>query len=90
MRTTPAAFPTSTATVSAIRPDARSRSTRRWLVHLGLIAATVVSLVFEQVIAIRVAVGLCFVVLVAAHLAQRKHASAGLLTWSFGGPTVWW
>ena len=47
--------------------------------HLGLITTTVISLVFEPVIAIHVAIGLCFVVLVAAHLAQRKHASARLL-----------
>lgn len=47
--------------------------------HLGLIVTTIVSLVFEPVIAIHVAVGLCFVVLVAAHLYQRRRVSVRLL-----------
>lgn len=52
----------------------------RWLVHLGLIGTTVVSLVFEPlVLAIHIAVGLAFAVLAGMHLAQRRRVSARLL-----------
>lgn len=52
----------------------------RWLVHLGLVATTIVSLVFEPLIlAIHIAVGLAFAVLAIAHLVQRRRVSARLL-----------
>lgn len=52
----------------------------RWLVHLGLIGTTVVSLVFEPlVLVIHIAVGLAFAVLAGMHLAQRRRVSARLL-----------
>ena len=45
--------------------DLARRASLRWLVHLGLIATVVVSLVFEPlVLTIHIAVGLVFVVLV--------------------------
>lgn len=53
----------------------------RWLVHLGLVGTTIVSLVFEPLIlAIHIAVGLAFAVLSVAHLVQRRRVSARLLT----------
>ncbi len=52
----------------------------RWLVHLGLVGTTIVSLVFEPLIlAIHIAVGLAFAVLAMAHLVQRRRVSARLL-----------
>lgn len=52
----------------------------RWLVHLGLVGTTMVSLVFEPLIlAIHIAVGLAFAVLSVAHLVQRRRVSARLL-----------
>ncbi len=51
----------------------------RWLVHLGLIATVVISLIFEPlVLTIHIVVGLAFVALVGAHLLQRRHVSANL------------
>ena len=61
--------------------DGARRALLRWLVHLGLIATVVVSLVFEPlVLTIHIAVGLVFVVLVGLHLAQRRRVSARLLS----------
>jgi hypothetical protein len=52
----------------------------RWLVHLGLVGTTIVSLVFEPLIlAIHIAVGLAFAVLAVTHLVQRRRVSARLL-----------
>lgn len=52
----------------------------RWLVHLGLIATVIVSLVFEPlVLALHIALGLAFAVLAGAHLVQRRRVSARLL-----------
>jgi hypothetical protein len=47
-------------------------------VHLGLITTTVVSLVFEPVLAVHVVVGLAFVALVVGHVVQRRRVSATL------------
>jgi hypothetical protein len=56
-----------------------SRGARaRWLVHLGLIVTAAISLVFETVLTVHILVGLMFVVLVAAHLTQRRRVSATL------------
>jgi hypothetical protein len=52
------------------------RSALRWLVHVGLIVSTVTSLVLEPVLALHVAFGLVFVVLVGCHLAQRRRVSS--------------
>ena len=61
--------------------DGAKRALLRWLVHLGLIATVVVSLVFEPlVLTIHIAVGLVFTGLVGAHLAQRRRVSARLLS----------
>jgi len=51
----------------------------RWLVHLGLIVSASVSLVFETVLTVHIMVGLVFVALVVAHLAQRRRVSATLV-----------
>ncbi len=57
-------------------PGARAR----WLVHLGLIATVIVSLVFEPlVLAIHIAVGSAFAVLTGLHLVQRRRVSGRLL-----------
>ena len=61
-------------------PGSERRVLSRWLVHLGLIATLVVSLMFEPlVLAIHIAVGLAFAVLAGLHLAQRRRVSARLL-----------
>ena len=61
-------------------PGSERRVLSRWLVHLGLIATLVVSLMFEPlVLAIHIAVGLVFAVLAGLHLAQRRRVSARLL-----------
>jgi len=61
-------------------PGSERRVLSRWLVHLGLIATLVVSLMFEPlVLAIHIAVGLVFAVLAGLHLAQRRRVSASLL-----------
>jgi hypothetical protein len=60
-------------------PETARRALYRWLVHLGLTATVVVSLVFEPlVLAIHIAVGLVFAVLAGTHLAQRRRVSANL------------
>jgi len=52
----------------------------RWLVHLGLVGTTIVSLVFEPLIlTIHIVLGLAFAVLAVAHLIQRRRVSARLL-----------
>ena len=61
-------------------PGSERRVLSRWLVHLGLIATLVVSLMFEPlVLAIHIAVGLVFALLAGLHLAQRRRVSASLL-----------
>jgi hypothetical protein len=60
--------------------DGARRAVFRWLVHLGLAGTVIVSLVFEPlVLAIHIAVGSAFAVLVGMHLAQRRRVSASLL-----------
>ena len=55
-------------------------TTVRWLVHLGLVGMTIVSLVFEPLIlTIHIVLGLAFAVLAVAHLIQRRRVSARLL-----------
>jgi hypothetical protein len=49
------------------------------LVHLGLIATAVTSLMFEFVLTVHIIVGLVFVAFVLAHLAQRRRSSHRLL-----------
>ena len=56
---------------------ARSRALR-WLVHLGLMGSVCVSLIFEFVLTVHIALGLVFVALVGAHLLQRRRAVANL------------
>ena len=61
--------------------DEARRAALRWLVHLGLIATVVASLVFEPlVLTIHIAVGLVFVALTGMHLAQRRRVSVRLLS----------
>ena len=61
--------------------DEARRAALRWLVHLGLIATAVASLVFEPlVLTIHIAVGLVFVALTGMHLAQRRRVSVRLLS----------
>ena len=55
-------------------------ATVRWLVHLGLVGTTIVSLVFEPLIlTIHIVLGLAFAVLAVAHLIQRRRVSGRLL-----------
>jgi hypothetical protein len=60
-------------------------STRRWWVHLGLLASLAVSLLTVLArlgVDLHIIAGLCFALLVGAHLAQRRrtlHALAGNL-----------
>jgi hypothetical protein len=71
--------PTAAAGQRARQRAAARRALFRWLVHLGLIATVVVSLVFEPlVLTIHIVVGLAFAVLVGAHLVQRRRVSARL------------
>lgn len=58
-------------------PNSR-RSALRWIVHVGLIASTVTSLVLEPVLSFHIAFGLVFVVLVGCHLTQRRRISKRL------------
>lgn len=60
----------------------------RWWVHVGLIATAVVSLIFEPVLSLHILVGLLFVVLVVAHLGQRRRVSVALLA-GLAHPTRW-
>ncbi len=57
---------------------APGKATRRWWVHLGLIASATTSLVFEPVLTLHIVLGLGFVGLVALHLVQRRRVSARL------------
>ena len=59
---------------------ARGESTRRALVHVGLLATATVSLVEEPVLTLHIALGLLFVGLTVTHLVQRRRVSATLLT----------
>jgi hypothetical protein len=57
----------------------RRISAQRWWVHVALIAAALVSLLFvASVLLIHIIVGLLFVVLVCVHLVQRRRASMRL------------
>ena len=57
---------------------AARKSTHRWWVHLGLISTTAVSLAFEPIVSIHILLGLAFVVLVGAHLIQRRRITGNL------------
>ena len=58
----------------------RTRAARaRLVVHLGLIAAATVSLVFEPTLSLHILAGLVFVALVVAHLVQRRRVSGRLV-----------
>ena len=67
-----------TTDVAPARASSR-RQSQRWLVHLGLIATAVVSLVFEFVLTVHIVLGLIFCALVVAHVAQRRRTSNRLL-----------
>jgi hypothetical protein len=72
-------LPAVAARQPAGQASAASRALYRWLVHLGLIATVVVSLIFEPlVLTIHIVVGLVFAVLVGAHLLQRRRVSVNL------------
>ena len=58
--------------------SARGRTRARWIVHAGLIATASVSLAVEPILTLHIVLGVIFVGLVAAHLAQRRHTTAGL------------
>jgi hypothetical protein len=60
---------------SLTRSPTSRRSTLRWLVHVGLIASTITSLVLEPVLSLHIAFGVVFVVLVGCHLVQRRRIS---------------
>jgi hypothetical protein len=64
---------------SPVRSSKSRRSALRWLVHVGLIASTVTSLVLETTLSLHVAFGLVFVVLVGCHLAQRRRVSTRMV-----------
>jgi len=65
--------------IEQTQPSRAQRQHLRWLVHLGLMATLVVSLVFETVLTVHIVVGLFFVALVVAHLGQRRRTSLGLV-----------
>lgn len=70
------------AVATTLESHGRDRTRRqqlRWLVHLGLMVALVVSLVFETDQFIHILLGLIFVALVVAHLWQRRRTSLGLV-----------
>lgn len=54
-------------------------TTARLVVHLGLIAAATVSLVFEPTLSLHIFAGLVFVALVVVHLVQRRRVSGRLV-----------
>ena len=56
-----------------------SKPTRRWLVHLGLIATAITSLTFEFVLTLHIVLGLVFVALVAVHLGHERRTSSRLI-----------
>jgi hypothetical protein len=56
-----------------------TRQTRRWLVHLGLIATAITSLTFEFILTLHIILGLAFVAFVIVHLAQRRRTSSRLV-----------
>lgn len=58
---------------------ASRRAVQRLLVHLGLLATAIVSLVLEPVLAIHILLGFAFVALVVIHLGQRRRVSRTLL-----------
>ncbi|HVB70062.1 MAG TPA: hypothetical protein VND83_00995 [Acidimicrobiales bacterium] len=60
------------------RSSLSRRKVQRWLVHVGLIATVITSLVLEPVMVIHVAFGVAFAVLVGIHLAQRRLVSKRL------------
>jgi hypothetical protein len=65
--------------VTSLNPTvAARRSARRWLVHVTLIGTAITSLVFEPILALHVALGLVFALLVACHLVQRRRISKRL------------
>lgn len=57
----------------------RRRTARyRWLVHLALLGTVTVSLVFEPLLTLHVALGCAFVGFVVVHLVQRRRTSTAL------------
>ena len=51
---------------------------RRWWVHVALLLSASVSVVLEPVLTVHIALGLLFVAIVPAHLAQRRRVSVAL------------
>lgn len=75
--------------MSAVEHEIRSRSAAsRWWVHLGLILTVAASLFFEPELSLHILLGLAFVVLVGAHLAQRRRVSGALVN-RLTRPTTW-
>ena len=66
------------STVDDERVKSAKRAGARWWVHLGLIGSVSVSLIFEFVLTLHIALGLVFAVLVGAHLLQRRRTVANL------------
>jgi len=52
------------------------RARNRWPVHLGLIITAAVSLAFETVLVIHIAIGLVFAVFVVAPVVKRRRSSS--------------
>jgi hypothetical protein len=67
------------ATVDVPQSAKRNSALVRGLVHLLLIATSIVSLAVEPVLTLHVILGLAFVVFVGVHLAQRRRTSVNLL-----------
>ena len=70
-------YPVTIRHTQQVNANART-SASRWWVHLGLIATAVVSLAFEPILTIHIAVGLVFVGLVVGHLLQRRRTASKL------------
>ena len=60
-------------------PTLGTRARNRWIVHLALIVTAIVSLAFEPVLVIHIALGVAFGLLVVTHLAQRRRTSLRLV-----------
>jgi hypothetical protein len=65
--------------VPASRKEVRRQAAARLAVHLALLATVVTSLIFEPMLTLHIALGLVFVGLVIAHLAQRRRTTRRLL-----------
>jgi hypothetical protein len=65
--------------VPARRKGVGRQAAARLVVHVALLASVATSLIFEPMVTLHIALGLLFVGLVIAHLAQRRRTTRRLL-----------